>query len=115
VPGTEGRDIRVAHGSAMGLGIYLAINPIVSAGYSPDHKMLACAVILGNCIVGNRATSANNNTYHSNSNHDGSIMVIYTGAQVLPLFIVSYAPTPPGQIQATPVIKVKKNLKKRKK
>jgi len=109
VPGTEGRDVRVAHGTAMGNGIYLARNPLVSAGYSPDNRMLACAVILGKCFVGHGNRTME---YHSNSNQDGSIMVISTGAQVLPLFVVTYAPT-----TATPPVTriiVKKNKIKKK-
>jgi len=112
VPGIESKDIRVAHGSAMGTGIYLARDPMIAVNYSTDNQMLACAVILGKCLVG-QSRGAKTMDYHSNTNHDGSIMVISTGAQVLPLFIITFTTA----TTATPVtqIVIKKKSKKKKK
>jgi len=81
VPG-RGNRIAVANGSVHGLGIYLAIKPSLSMGYTQgENTMFACAVLLGN-----RSVIANN----------GTLLVITHPAQVLVCYVVRWKAMQPG-------------------
>ncbi len=73
VPG-KGNSLQVAHGTALGLGIYLAISPGTSAGYATKHMFLCCA------LLGNRFVIANT----------GQVLVITNAAQVLPMYLITF-------------------------
>jgi len=68
-----GSGIQVVHGSAFGVGIYLALKPQTSFAYVTSNKMLVCFAAIGNKFV---------------TTNNGSILVITQNAQVLPAFVV---------------------------
>merc|ERR1719330_1526626 len=74
IPG-QGNKVRVANGSAHGLGIYTAVasNPRLSLNYTRgSRKLLVCGVL----------DSLNSNHVH----HAGDAMVIFDTCRVAPLF-----------------------------
>jgi len=112
VPG-QGNDVKVVNGSAYGLGIYLAIDPGISFGYSDGVMFLCCA------LIGNRFVTTDN----------GSILVITHPQQVLIVSVIEFkyhvppvvarnlAPvnvTPPKKLNATGLKREKKKQAKQK-
>eukprot|EP01106_Pelomyxa_sp_JSP_P012019 TRINITY_DN3238_c0_g2_i7.p2 TRINITY_DN3238_c0_g2~~TRINITY_DN3238_c0_g2_i7.p2 ORF type:complete len:172 (+),score=36.10 TRINITY_DN3238_c0_g2_i7:375-890(+) len=80
VPGQgTGSHLRVVHGSALGLGIYLARSPMMASGYCSGGgpNLFVCLA-----LIGNRFVTANN----------GSVLVITNPHQVLPIGVCHGAP-----------------------
>lgn len=113
IPG-RGNELRVANGSAHGLGIYTAnvTNPRLSMGFCTAPKMLVCGV-LDDATVAGRAATCGNFTVKAQSNvikHVGDAVVVFDESRVVPLWQASaqsfrghsWRPTP-GGAAATPV------------
>jgi len=79
VPGKDNK-IRVVHGTALGLGIYLALSPVTALRYATGDgfNLLVCLVLLGGRFV---------------TSHNGTVLVVTNPAQVLPLWGIDVAPT----------------------
>eukprot|EP00913_Durusdinium_trenchii_P000319 g292.t1 len=112
IPG-RGNELRVANGSAHGLGIYTAnvTNPRLSMGFCTAPKMLVCGV-LDDATVAGRAATCGNFTVKAQSNvikHVGDAVVVFDESRVVPLWQASaqsfrghsWRPTP-GGAAATP-------------
>lgn len=93
--------IQVAHGSAHGVGIYLALNPLTSMAYCyGGNKMLCCAAIVGGKVKTKRS---------------GSVLIAFEEESVLPCFVVTFVSNFSGQAPATleePLPTTKKTKKK---
>jgi hypothetical protein len=75
IPGRRG--VKVAHGSAYGLGIYTAKNPSYSASYAQDRTMFVCLGLL------------QNRTYHS-IREVNDICVFFDDRLVVPVMAVQF-------------------------
>jgi len=107
VPG-EDNEIRVAHGSAYGKGVYIAkpSNPWLSQGFATRYganKMLVCGVVddsknldqvekVGTLSM----TRKSNDVYHV-----GDAMVVFDSARVAPLFVAQWKRTRAEDLQPT--------------
>lgn len=80
MPGTE--KVRVVHGSAYGVGIYVGTSPVVSLSYSNTCKLLVCAL-----IPGMKVPFASGRKYEIYDG--GSFYVIKNPSQLLPCWVIS--------------------------
>ncbi|CAJ1347933.1 unnamed protein product [Effrenium voratum] len=92
IPG-RGNDLRVAHGSAHGLGIYTAnvSCPGLSVGFCTAPKMLVCGV-LDDSSLASRARTCGNFSVKAESRvvkHVGDAVVVFDESRVVPLWQVS--------------------------
>ena len=88
VPGTE--RVRVVHGSAYGVGIYVGTSPSVSLGYSSSSKLLVCALLPGVLVSSFGANGAIGKEFEV---YNGTgFYVIKNPRQLLPCWIISVHP-----------------------
>merc|ERR1711865_61526 len=107
VPG-EDNEIRVAHGSAHGKGVYIAkpSNPWLSQGFATRYganKMLVCGVVDDSKNLDHvekvgalSMTRKSNDVYHV-----GDAMVVFDSARVAPLFVAQWKRTRAENLQPT--------------
>jgi len=107
VPG-EDNEIRVAHGSAHGKGVYIAkpSNPWLSQGFATRYganKMLVCGVVDDSKNLDQvekvgalSMTRKSNDVYHI-----GDAMVVFDSARVAPLFVAQWKRTRAENLQPT--------------
>ena len=85
MPGTD--NVRVMHGSAYGVGIYVGTSPVVSLGYSNTCKLLVCALIPGMKVSSVQANGGRYEIYNG-----GHFYVIKNPSQLLPCWVISLSP-----------------------
>lgn len=78
IGGTEG--VAIKSGATFGSGVYTAVNPDISVGYSRGSNMM----LLSRCIKG---------SYRLHHTHGGSndVLVIKNVSQLLPRYVVHYS------------------------
>jgi hypothetical protein len=99
IPG-ENNEIRVAHGSAHGKGVYIAkvSNPWLSQGFATRcgaNKMLVCGVVddSKNLDQVERIGALNMTRKSKDVYHVGDAMVVFDSARVAPLFVAQWKRT----------------------
>jgi hypothetical protein len=112
IPG-QGNNMKVAHGSAHGLGIYAATidNPGISWGFcsgslTGNESMLVCCVI-DDSVMGSQAGFMGNFPIHADSGNIrrvGNAIVSFDHRRIAPLFVASRF-NPPIKTAATKLIK----------
>lgn len=83
--------VKVAHGSAYGRGIYVSPDPAFSLGYAPEGRLFVCAVLPGASFDCNKHKRIGNGCmpgYHSHVANQKKIIVLFKSAQVLPVFVL---------------------------
>ena len=85
VPGTE--RVRVVHGSACGVGIYVGTSPVISLCYSSSSKLLVCALLPGILVS---SVNANGGRFEIFNGSD--FYVITNPSQLLPCWVISLYP-----------------------
>ena len=102
VPGQvtrQGQQVGVACGSTWGRGIYLAIEPSFSLGYvraAANRKaLIVCSVLLGKSFVCSnpRRGGGLQQGFDSHVSPSGKELVVFSGAQVLPCWLVHFKTT----------------------
>ncbi|KAL6050717.1 hypothetical protein QOT17_019645 [Balamuthia mandrillaris] len=102
VPGSntkQGAAVSVAHGSSWGLGIYLAGDPLLAMNYvtgdsDGERAVLACCALLGRSFVCDAPRKyPQQGGYDSHVNPEGKELVVFSGGQVLPCWLVYFEPT----------------------
>ena len=88
----------IVTGTALGSGVYFAVDANYSMGYSSGRQMFQVRVLVGETVLGNSSLrtapvkSGTNRPYDSvtNSTNSPSMYVIFHDAQAYPEYLISF-------------------------